>query len=308
MNALRKSWTPSPSLPWLIGAITAAHVAIALVIAVVAGVTGKSDLFADFLRFPGALFLVSASATGFWLSWRCWRQFSKSDLLRQAWLLIMWAAGLQCVGTICTQVLGAYTHLNPLMYTRSGWPAPAIGMCARVGLLLNGPFQMTLLACGLSFVLRAYRRSGLFPHMARWVWLLAGTLVLYTMHEGKMVQVLLQTGKVRGGYQVLGWPSDPLLIVLLFEALCILRPVLGTGWGLIARCWGAFAAGIALHVLGDILLWAAWDGSPPDLARALGWLAWFLAAAAYALGPAYQLEAFRQVLQGGRDATTRRAA
>jgi hypothetical protein len=305
MNALRKLWTPAPALPWLIAAITAAHLAMALVMAIAAWLAGKSVLLADFLRYPGALFLVSASATGFWLSWRCWQQFSKSDLLRQAWLLIMWAAGAQLLGSICTQVLGAYTHLNPLMYTGTGWPAPAIRLFGRVGLLMNGPFQMTLLACGLSFVLRAYRRSGLFPHLARWVWLLAAVLVMYTVHEAKLLQTLLRSGKASGGFQVLGWPSDPLLIVLLFEALCILRPVLGTGWGLIAKCWGAFAAGIALHAMGDILLW---QGLLPEQARALGWFAWFLAGAAYALGPAYQLEAFRQVLHGGRDANARRAA
>jgi hypothetical protein len=254
------------------------------------------------------LFLVSASTAGLWLSWRCWREFSKNDLLRQAWLLIMWAAGAQCLGSVCTQVLGAYTHLNPLMYTSTGWPAPAIRLFGRVGLLMNGPFQMTLLACGLSFVLRAYRRSGLFPHMARWVWLLAAALVMYTVHEARLVQALLRTGKVSGGFQILGWPSDPLLIVLLFEALCILRPVFGTGWGLIAKCWGAFAAGIALQAVGDILLWVAWQGNPPEPARILGWFAWFLAGMAFALGPAYQLEAFRQVLYGGRDANARRAA
>ncbi len=305
MNALRKLWTPAPPLPWLIGAITVAHLAIAMVIAVVASLTGKATLLVDFLRYPGALFLVSASAAGLWLSWRCWRQFSKSDLLRQAWLLIMWAAGAQCLGSICTQVLGAYTHLNPLMYTSTGWPAPAIRLFARVGLLMNGPFQMTLLACGLSFVLRAYRRSGLFPHLGRWAGLLAVALVMYTVHEAKLLQALLRTGKANSGFQILGWPNDPLLIVLLFEAFCILRPVFGTGWGLIAKCWGAFAAGIALHAAGDILLW---QNHLPEQAHALGWFAWFLAGTAFALGPAYQLEAFRRVLQGGRDASARRAA
>jgi len=308
MNALRKLWTPAPPVPWLIAAIAVAHLAVGLTIAVVAWLTGKPGLLADFFRYPGALFLVSSSAVGFWLSMRCWQQFSKTDLLRQAWLLIMLAAGVNLAGNLCSQVLGAYTPLNPLMHTATGWPAPAIRVFGRVGLLLGGAFQMALLACGLSFVLRAYRRSGLFPHMARWVWLLAGALMLYTVHEARLLQTLLRTGQVRGGFQLLGWPSDPLLIVLLFEAFCILRPVLGTGWGLIARCLGAFAAGIALHALGDVLLTAAWPGTLPEAARTLGWYAWFLAAAAYALGPAYQLEAFRRVLQGGRDTNARRAA
>jgi len=308
MNALRKLWISAPPVPWLIGAVTVSHLAIGFAVGVAAWLAGKPVLLADFFRYPGALFLVSASAAGFWLSMRCWQQFSKTDVLRQAWLLVMLAAGASLAGNLCSQVLGAYTPLNPLMHTATGWPAPAIRLFGRVGLLLGGPFQMALLACGLSFVLRAYRRSGLFPHMGRWIWLLAAALTLYTVHEARMVQALLRTGKVTGGFQILGWPSDPLLIVLLFEAFCILRPVLGTGWGLIARCWGAFAAGIALHALGDVLLTTAWQGNLPAAARTVGWCALFLAAAAYALGPAYQLEAFRRVLQGGRDANARRAA
>jgi len=308
MNRLRNLWTPTPPVPWLIGAITAAHLAFGLAVAMSAWLATKPVLLADFLQYPGALSLAAASAAGFWLSLRCWLQFSKNDLLRQAWLLIMLAAGADLVGSLCSRVLGAYTPLNPLMHTMTGWPSPAIKLLGRAGLLLRGPFQMALLACGLSFVLRAYRRSGLFPNLARWTWLLAGAWLLYTVHEAKLLQALLHTGKVSGGFQILGWPSDPLLIVLLFEAACILRPLLGTGWGLIARCWGAFAAGIALHALGDILLTAASQGSMSEPVRSIGWYAWFLAGAAYALGPAYQLEAFRRVLQSSRYVKPRRAA
>jgi hypothetical protein len=305
MNALRKLWTPVPPIPWMVGAFTVAHLVVGIAVAVVAWLSGKPALLADFFRYPGSLFLVSASAAGFWLSMRCCRQFSKADVLRQAWLLIMLAAGASVVGNTFSLVLGAYTPLNPLMHTLTGWPAPAIKAFARVGLLLGGPFQMALLACGLSLVLRAYRRSGLFPHLARWIWLLGVLLTLYTVHEAKLLQALLRTGHVSAGFQMLGWPSDPLLIVLLFEAVCILRPVLGTGWGLIAKCWGAFAAGIALHALSDILISV---GGLSEATRTLAWFAWFLAGAANALGPAYQLEAFRRVLQGGRDANARRAA
>lgn len=308
MNAFRKLWTPAPPAPWIVGAIVAAHLAVGLTVALVAWLAGKPALMEGFFHYPGALFLVVASGAGFWLSMQCWRQFSKTDLLRQAWLLIMLAAGASVVGNAFSLILGAYTPLNPLMHTATGWPAPAIKAFGQVGLLLGGPFQMALLACGLSFVLRAYRRSGLFPHLTRWIWLLGALLMLYTVHEAKLVQGLLRTGHVSGGFQMLGWPSDPLLIVLLFEAVCILRPVLGTGWGLIAKCWGAFAAGVALHALGDILLMGAAQGSLSEGARTLGWYAWFLAGAAYAFGPAYQLEAFRRVLQGGRDANARRAA
>ena len=306
MTAFRKLWTPSPRVPWLIAAATVAHLAVGLGMVVASRLSGKPDLIANFFRYPGAIYLVGMSAIAFWLSLRCWRQFSKADLLRQAWLLIMLAAAMDALGNVCLHVLGAYAWLNPLTHTASGWPAPAIKLLGRVGLLLGGLFQMALLACGLSFVLRAYRRSGLFPNLSRWICLLAGVLMLYTVHEARLLQALLRSGKVSGGIQILGWPSDPLLIVLLFEAVCILRPVLGTGWGLIARCWAAFAAGIVFHALGDIL--ASRHGYPPQTIGTLSWCAWFLAGAAYALGPAYQLEAFRAVEQSARHAIARRAA
>jgi|SRR5579871_3044805 len=305
MNVPRKLWPEGSSIAWVAGAITIVHLAIGILLAIIGRLAGRPSMVTTFFLYPGALFLVSAGVAGFWLSLQCWRHFSKNDLLRQAWLLIMLAAGADLIGALFTQVLGAYSRLNPLMHTATGWPATAIKLFGRVGLLLGGPFQMALLACGLSFVLRAYRRSGLFPHMGRWVWLLAGALTVYTVHEAKLVQTLLRTGKVSGGFQVLGWPSDPLLIVLLFEAVCILRPVVGTGWGLIAKCWGAFAAGIVLHALGNIL---TTPGSLPENTHMAGWYAMSLAAVAYVLGPAYQLEAFRRVLQDGRNANARRAA
>jgi len=53
MNALKKLWTPAPPVPWLLGAITLAHLAFGIGVAVVAKAAGKPDLLANFYRYPG---------------------------------------------------------------------------------------------------------------------------------------------------------------------------------------------------------------------------------------------------------------
>jgi len=71
------------------------------------------------------------------------------------------------------------------------------------------------------------------------------------------------------------------------------------GWGLIARCWFSFTAAIFLTSLGDIGLWAWSKGFLSHGFEAASWYVWFLASAAYALGPAYQLKAMLHATTGG---------
>ncbi len=70
------------------------------------------------------------------------------------------------------------------------------------------------------------------------------------------------------------------------------------GWGLIPRCWLAFTAAIFLTSLGDMGLWAVTEGYLPPAPVALSWHIWFVAAACFALGPAYQLQAIVQATRG----------
>ena len=70
------------------------------------------------------------------------------------------------------------------------------------------------------------------------------------------------------------------------------------GWGLIPRCWLAFTAAIFLTSLGDMGLWAVTEGYLPPALVALSWHIWFVAAACFALGPAYQLQAIVQATRG----------
>ena len=297
-----------PSIPRLIVAVTAVTLAVGVGAAVAWQRTGHNTVINTFFHYPGALFLISAAAVELWLSWFSWRQFSARETMSHAWFLIMLAAAMHLTGSVFSQVLGVDSYLNPLMYCDVPWVDAASESFRQIGLLIGGPLQMTMLACGLLFMLRVYRRSGLLARLTFSDGLLITLLALYTFREAWQVVEFIRAGKMFTAYQIIAWTSDPLLIVLLFEAICIRRAVLAMGRGLIAMCWGAFAAAIGLTALGDIGIWATWNGYLPGIAASLGWYVWFLAGAAYALGPAYQVEAFRRVEDGACETISHSAA
>jgi hypothetical protein len=86
----------------------------------------------------------------------------------------------------------------------------------------------------------------------------------------------------------------PLLSLLLIEAVLVRRFSLRMGGGLIAQCWGAFTAAILVTFVGDVAVWLFAHGPVPVPLNATSWYVWFLASAAYALAPAYQVEACRR--------------
>jgi hypothetical protein len=62
---------------------------------------------------------------------------------------------------------------------------------------------------------------------------------------------------------MLAWASDPLLSILLFQAILIRRSAVETGWGFLSKSWGAFAAGIFLASMGDTGIWATAENYLP---------------------------------------------
>ena len=86
---------------------------------------------------------------------------------------------------------------------------------------------------------------------------------------------------------------DPLLWMLLWQALRLFRSVRQMGLGWIGKCYGAFALGIVLVLLGDVAIWATSWGYLPWPWRAIGWYVWIPAAGAFAAAPAFQWEAMR---------------
>jgi hypothetical protein len=159
------------------------------------------------------------------------------------------------------------------------------------GHLFQGTLRFSLLAAGLLAVLRLYWRSGFLGRLRAFDWVVIGAFSVYCLQEARGVFEALIAGKHPGWSEILGWPVDPLLALLLAEALLLHRSVQRTGVGLIGRCWHTYSTAIALVLVGDFLLFATAYGYLPWPWSSLSWYVWVPAGAAFALAPAYQLEA-----------------
>jgi hypothetical protein len=227
-----------------------------------------------FFNYPGSLFLLGCGSLELWLGFRCWRQFSPGDLLRPAWLLITISALLQLSAAV------------PIR-SSSEWSE------------LSGPLYMVFLACGLFYVLRACRQIGVLGQLKTVDFVLLGVVLLYTLIFFVTVVFSPQHGgRTVGPHAIISWTSDPLLCVLLLEAILIRRSAANLGWGLVSRCWMCFTVAIFLTSVGDIGLWASSKGYLPHFLEVASWYTWFLASAAYALGPAYQSQAMLRAMRG----------
>jgi len=260
--------------------------------------TGDEAWLRLFFSYPGALFFIACSALEVWLSFRCWREFSAGDLLRPAWLLIMVSAALQLAGGLLNQIFGLDSRLNPLTRLEPRRAHDLIAASARLGQLF-GPFYMAFLACGLLYVLKACRRNGILGRLRSIDLALLALVVIYTANYfATVVFAPEHGGRVLGPATIISWSSDPLLCVLLFQAILIRRSLANMGLGLVSRCWLSFTAAIFLTSVGDIGLWAWSRGYLPQALVMASWYVWFLPSAAFALGPAYQLLAMLRAARG----------
>jgi hypothetical protein len=278
--------------------------AVLLALGVAAGVawsqTGDPFWIHSFFSYAGAPFLVACSFVGSWASLECWKQFSPGDLLRPAWLLITLSALAQLVGGIVTHLFGNHSLLSPFVLFHIARNDVLIGRAAECGRLFS-PLYMGFLAIGLFYVLKACRQNAIVGRFRRVDILLLIIVAAYTANF-LATAVLVQQQSVHKDVaeKILDWTSDPLLCILLLEASLIRRSIGNMGWGLIARCWVSFTAAIFLTSVGDIGLWAWWKGYLPQLLEIASWYVWFLASAAFALGPCYQLQALVYATSRGR--------
>lgn len=161
-----------------------------------------------------------------------------------------------------------------------------------IGQVIGGPGSMVLLAGGLLLVLRVYRRLGMLARLMPFDYALLVAVIGYTLlFTYDLLRWLGESPAPVTTLKAINWLSDPLLSLLLFEAIFIRRSVIQMGSGLISRCWGAFTAGIFFTSMGDMGIWAVSQGYLQWPQSAGAWYVWFLASAAYALGPAYQAKA-----------------
>jgi hypothetical protein len=274
----------------LILSVTGVYLALGLVWFAVWRWTGNDRWIEEFFKIPGALLLVSLAAIQFVFSLLVLREFSPEQPMRRAWRLIAFSAGFDLAGTICSQVLSSESALNPLTYLAL-WDQPVAISIRQFGLVLGGTCRFALLAVGLTWALKVYRRSGLLARLTAFDWGLLTILAVYVGRQARDVTRVMQEGRMPTPDVILSWPTDPLLWLLLAEALLLYRSVQQMGGGWIGRCWRAFSIGIFLVSLGDVWIWAFNWGYLPWPWSGLGWYIWLPAAGAFAVAPLYQFEA-----------------
>lgn len=273
-------------------ALTVGYLAVGL-LALAAWLITRNDAWVVwFFNLPGAALLVTLACVELALSLRVMGEFSPGQLMRTAWRLIALSALCDLIGALASQIFGTESPFNIL---RVWFPSPSLTATIRdFGLVVGGSCRFAFLAAGLFWALRVYRRSGFLGRLTVIDWAALALVLVYIGNEASGLIQALQAGKHPAPAEIMGWPVDPLLWILLLEALLLYRSVRETGLGWIGRCWRAFSIGIALITLGDIAIWATNYGYLPWPWSSLGWYIWLPAAGAFAMAPAYQLEAIHQ--------------
>ena len=269
------------------------YLAMGLVALLAADRTGNFYWVEEFFKYPAALLSTTFAVIELSFSLLVTREFLPEQPMRKAWRLIALSAACDVVSAVTVQVLAVKSLLNPLIYV-NWWSESAAATVRQFGLTVGGPLRFALLTAGLAYALRAYKRTGLLGRRKPIDWVLLSIMGIYLVAQARDVTVALRKGWHPPPAMVLGWPTDPLLWLLLAEALLLYRSVQQAGGGLIGRCWKALSIGVFLVSLGDIAVWAANWGFLPWPWSALEWYIWLPAAAAFALAPAYQLEAIAQ--------------
>ncbi len=256
--------------------------------------TGNWAWLGSYFDYPGTLYIVFLDVLKLWLCIVAWKQFREKASLRSAWLTISLAMGLMLAGDLFTHWLSLNTYINPLHYLWPGWNVSAANALQIWGSTIAGPLFMAVLAVGLFQGLQHYRKIGMLGTLRSYDFVLVGAAAIYALYVLVTVaRIALNNTSLIGTAWMLTWPNDMLLAVLLLEAILLFRTAADMGKGYIAWAWGAFAVAIFLTVLESIGQWLTAYGYLPYPENAVTWYVWYVWAAAFALGPAYQVDAIR---------------
>jgi hypothetical protein len=254
-------------------------------------VTGNEAWIRYFFDYQGALFFVGLASAEVFMCVLARRQFAKGEPLRYAWSSIILAASFRFSGMILSQILGSKSLLNPLVLMGS-FDSRMTEILRETGQMISGPAHMVTLAIGLFVVVQSYNRNRLICRLNVLDYFLLSIVGVYALQQVReMFLWSCDPAAVFSFDTILHWATDPLLCVLLFEAILIRRATSNLGWGLISKCWAAYVAAIFITSIGDMGIWATNYGHLPWPASSVVWYLWFPSACAYALGPAYQVEA-----------------
>lgn len=283
---------------WIVR-VTGLHLLAGFLALVAWLVSGEAAWIRSYLRYAGGAFVTGFALLEFVLALRALHAFSRGDALRPAWFLINVAAAARLLGFILAEIFSPGPGLEGPRFIAQ--PAPWIPLAPqhRAGLALAGPVALLLLSPALALVARAYDRHGLSGELRTHDWLALGVasfLMVSDTWDG--IRWSLAHEAPLDLYRALGFVVEPLLLVLLFQALTLRRAAVTMAGGLIGRCWSAYSAAVFLTVVGCLGQWAVNYGYLPKPVLIPVWYVWFLVSAAFAAGPAYQVEALRRVQRG----------
>jgi hypothetical protein len=275
--------------------LTSLHIGVSAVIFIFWRMQGDNAEIERFFRYQGSLFFVLCAVAELWLAWTVFKQFMPGEPMRMAWLLISIASFYRFAGYLFSKILNTESYLNPIFLVLGPQNKSLYQNFQHFGLLVSGPLCMAVMAVGLFLILRILRRLGILSRLHLIDIVLIAAVAIFTIRQVyEIVQWVQATRPAFDPFKMLSWPSDLLLGILLVEAILIRRSAADIGWGLLAKSWRAFSLGILFTSLGDIGLWATSHNYLPWPYSSITWYVWFLASAAYALGPAYQVEACRR--------------
>jgi hypothetical protein len=268
------------AIPRFILTGAAIHVAAGLAAFFAVLWTGQTKWVELFFAYPATLFLIELAAIELRLCRRCYQHFTPSQPARRAWLLITLAAGSGLAGAILGRVLSLDSPLNPLSHAQMGWSPDAAVQIRAWAAVCSGPLRMAALAAALGFMIHVCRKSGMLWPLQWKDWCVLGGAGVFLLLEGL-------------GGAPLAFPTlnKVLMFGVLAEALLVGRSAIMMGRGPIARCWQTLATALLLTLFASLAAYAANHGLLPWPVEWVTWSADLLAAAAFALVPAFQAEA-----------------
>jgi len=277
-----------PRLVRLIWLLLALHLALGMIAYGHFLVTGRYVVLGWYFSTLGPLFFLVMTVTEFCVAIICRSWFDSDEPMRLAWGMIACAALARLAGVLLRAVSDGHVpwgYWHPLSLTAGG----LFVSLSQFGLVVGGPLSMAFLAVGLGRVLAIQRKFHLLSSLTRSDQLLLFLVVAFSISQVFIDLPLLRNHPSMG--TILLWLSDPLLSLLLIEAILVRRSVLRMGRGLVAKCWGMFVLAIVVTSTGDAAIWAGNHNLLSESVTALSWYVWFIATAAFASAPAYQLAA-----------------
>ncbi len=256
--------------------------------------TGNQVWLRGYFQYQGAIYFILLDTFGLWLCIVAWQEFKQREPLGGAWLVISIAMFFRLTGDLLKHWLCIDTYINPLHYVWHVWNTSIGNLLDLWGIALAGPLFLGALSIAMYKGLQHHKRALMLGKLRPFDMVLIVGVGIYAMYVlDSVIHVAIRNPSAIRVSWTLTWPNDLLLALLLFEAILLTRTTLDMGPGYIGRTWGAFAVAIFLTSVESFAHWMTAHGYFLYPENSIMWFIWFIWAAAFAMGPAYQVDAIR---------------